>query len=425
MKKRFLPAAVIAALVIGGVGVSSCHNNDDDDDKPGNKASYFSIENVAAVKDFVESGTFEGQGATGDIITPGESVSIKFCAAKGQYLMFVTRYGYSNDLFFAPENPGIALYKEDGTAITGDVSSSIKLWDNGTRKNQTPGPSINYPGTVDNSKVSQVNGTDAQGNTYPAASDMMKLQLTYDKNKSEFTLIITNNSNHTANETPFSPGVWVVSNVLQNKLINEKPFFIVGEDASTELTKLVEEGEEDDLYDMVKDKTGIITTLSPTVVVIYTGDANPIYQLKSLDPGNGLKELAQTGNANILKESLSKLPNVRNVYIAGSKALYPGDRVQVQYSAYEGDKLAFATMFGYSNDWFYSNGSSITAISADDITSKTKLLDDGTAVSQYPGAGNAQAIFGGTPIPEANVIVEVGDTFPVPSVSDVVKVNLR
>lgn len=424
MKKRFLPAALIAALMVGGVWLTSC-DDDDDDHKPGDKASIFSIENVTTVKDFVQSGTFEGEGETGDVIAPGESVTIKFNAAKGQSLMFATRYGYSNDIFFAPENPGIALYKADGTPITGDVSASVKLWDNGTRVNVKPGPTIDHPGAAENGKVTMINGTDNQGITYPEASALMRLTLTYDKNASEFTLIIANISNGTASETPFSPGVWVVSNVLQGKLLNEKPFFMAGENASAELTQLAEMGNEDALYDKVEDKTGIITTLSPTLVVIYTGDQNPIYELKAKDPGNGLKALAQTGNVNELKEALAKLPNVRNVYVAGSDVLYPGDKAEVQYSAYHGDKLTFATMFGYSNDWFFSNVSSITATSAGDITDDTKILDDGTAVSQYPGAGNAQAIFGGTPIPESQIITEIGTVFPVQSVSDLVKISLR
>lgn len=422
MKKRFLPAALFAALLVGGVWLTSC---DDDDNKHGNDASIFSIENVTELKDFVQSGTFKGQGATGDIIAPGESVHFTFNAAKGQALMFATMYGYSNDLFFAPENPGIALYKSDGTPITGDVSAQIKLWDNGTRVNVKPGPSIEHPGTAENGSVTMINGTDAQGNTYPAASSMMKLELTYDKTKSEFTLIITNLSNGTANETPFSPGVWVVSNVLDGKLMNDKPYFIPGEKSGAELTELAENGDEDALYDMVEDKTGIITTLSPVIVVIYTGDVNPIYSLNAKDPGNGLKSLAQTGNVNDLKESLAKLSNVRNVYVAGSQAIYPGKKVEVQYSAYKGDKLTFATMFGYSNDWFFSTGSSVTATSADNITDNVKLLDDGTAVSQFPGAGNAQFIFGGTLIPEDQNITEVGTMFPVPSVSDLIKVSLR
>ena len=423
MKKRFLSAALFAAVLAGGVCFTSC--DDDDDDKHGDNASVFSLENVTTLKDFVQSGTFEGEGSTGDIIAPGESVHFTFNAAKGQRLMFVTGYGYSNDLFFAPENPGIALYTDDGNPLTGDVSSQVKLWDNGTRVNVKPGPGIDHPGIAENASVVQINGTDAQGNTYPEASAMMQLRLTYDKTKSEFTLIITNLSNNTANETPFSPGVWVVSNVLDGELLNDKPFFIPGEKSSTELTKLAENGNEDSLQDMVEDKTGIITTLSPAVVVIYTGDVNPIYSLNAKDPGNGLKTLAQTGNVNALKEALAKVPNVRNVYVAGNSVIYPGNKVEVQYSAYKGDKLTFATMFGYSNDWFYSTGSSVTALSAKDVTSDVKLLDDGSAVSQFPGAGNAQYIFGGSVIPEDLNVMEVGKTFPVPSVSDMVKVILR
>ena len=105
--------------------------------------------------------------------------------------------------------------------------------------------------------------------------------------------------------------------------------------------------------------------------------------------------------------------------------MYPGEKTQVEYSAYNGDKLAYVTMFGYSNDWFYSNGSDVKAITANDITSTARLLDDGTAVSQYPGAGNAQYIFGGTPIPENNEITGVGETFPIPAVADVLKITLR
>lgn len=425
MKKKFLPAALLAALLVGGVFFTSCSDDDDDDNTPGEKASVFSIENVTTLKDFVESGTIKGEGQTGSIIAPGESISLTFSAAKGQALMFAMMYGYSNDLFFAPENPGITLYSANGTPVTGDVSSQIKLWDNGTRVNVAPGPSIDHPGAAENGNVTMINGTDAQGNTYPAASSMMQLTLTYNKNASEFTLIIKNISNTTSNETPFSAGVWVVSNVLDGKLMNDKPFFIPGQKSSAELTKLAEEGDESALGDKVSDKTGIITTLSPTVVVIYTGDVNPIYQLNSLDPGNGLKSLAQTGNPDELKASLAKLPNVRNVYVAGTSTLAPGGKAEVQYSAFKGDHLAFATMFGYSNDWFFSNGSSITAISAGSQTSNTKLLNNGTAVTQYPGAGNAQAIFGGTPIPAAEVITEIGSTYPVPSISDLVKVTLR
>ena len=104
------------------------------------QSNTITIENVLDSKPLVESGTFKGTG-TPPVILPGQSVSFSFSAAKNQRLTFATMYGWSNDLFFAPANPGIKLYNDDGTPITGDVSAQIKLWDNGTRVNQTPGMS--------------------------------------------------------------------------------------------------------------------------------------------------------------------------------------------------------------------------------------------------------------------------------------------
>jgi hypothetical protein len=53
------------------------------------------------------------------------------------------------------------------------------------------------------------------------------------------------------------------------------------------------------------------------------------------------------------------------------------------------------------------------------------LFDSGTGIDQYPGAGNNQALFGGTPETEDVVISKVGDTFPVPSVDRIVKVTIN
>ncbi|MDO3643601.1 spondin domain-containing protein [Mucilaginibacter sp. L3T2-6] len=93
------------------------------------------VENVLKSQPLVESGTFQGTG-TPALIRPGESTTITFSAAKGEALSFATMYGASNDLFFAPDNPGIQVYDNNGNPVEGDVSAQIKLWDNGTRVNQ-------------------------------------------------------------------------------------------------------------------------------------------------------------------------------------------------------------------------------------------------------------------------------------------------
>lgn len=421
MKRKFLPFAIVAIALISFVGFTSC-DDDDDDGVNYDGTGVIAFENIVETKEFVQSGTFDNAGS---VIAPGQSVSFTFNAGKGQSLMLATMYGNSNDAFFAPLNPGIPLFKADGTPNTGDVSSYIRLWDNGTRINQQPGASVTHPGVADNGNVTMITSTDAQGHSYLSASELMKLNLTYNKSRSEFTLTIKNNTGGTINETPFSPGVWVVSNILDGKPINEVPFFNVDHKSSTQLTTLSETGNNKPLHEMAEDMTGIITGLSPALVVIYTGDVNPIYELNKKDAGLGLQALAQTGSTTQLAESLKKMANVRHVYIAGSKAIAPGQKEEVVFDALRGDKIAFATMFGYSNDWFYSNNAAIDALSKGDITNKTVLLDNGTALNQYPGAGNLQALFGGTSEPEDKVIVAVDNTYPVPSVANVIKVTIR
>ncbi|WP_336836342.1 spondin domain-containing protein [Sphingobacterium siyangense] len=122
---------------------------------PSTSATTITIENVLDSKPLVESGSFKNTGAS-PVVMPGEAISIKFSAAKGQALSFATMYGWSNDLFFAPANPGIKLYQDNGTPVEGDVSAQIKLWDNGTRINQMPGAAVIHPGTTETLVKSEI-----------------------------------------------------------------------------------------------------------------------------------------------------------------------------------------------------------------------------------------------------------------------------
>ncbi|WP_195559195.1 MULTISPECIES: spondin domain-containing protein [Alistipes] len=414
MKKKYFFTAFAAALLFAGFAFTAC-DDDDDNSAPGTKPT-IKFENVIPTKNYVQSGTFAA-------VAPGATTSFTFHAAKGQRLMFATMYSYSNDLFFAPENPGIALFNDSGVPYTGVIANAVKLWDNGTRVNEQPGPSVNHPGVAQAGVVSEVNGTDAEGHTYPAASSLLQVSLTFDAVQSLFTCTISNISNGTSNETPLSGGVFVVSNMLDGKLVMEKPFFNVDQKSGVELTKLAEAGNVDPLKSLVADQTGIITTLHGAIVVVYTGNTNPIYQLGQKDAQLGLAALAQRGDPGQLKASLEKVPQVRKIYTITKTAL-PGESMECTYEAAANEKVAFATMFGYSNDWFFANGPELNALTKGDITSKTVLLDDGTAVSQYPGAGNAQSVFGGTLMPEDKAISAVGDTYPVPAVDGIVKITI-
>lgn len=420
MKKRFY-YALMAAFIFTAPVLTSC-DDDDDEMPPGN--AVITIENVGTPKDFVQSGTF-GTGEEQTAILPGEVLSFTFHAGKGQALMFATMYAYSNDLFFAPENPGIKLFDNNGNAVTGNVSSHVKLWDNGTRVNQVPGMNVEHPGTAEARNVTKIDKEDAQGNVFPEASELMEVSLAYNSVNSEFTVTIRNISAGKVNETPFSPGVWAVSNMSDGDLVNDEPFFDSGEKSSDALTALAETGNVAPLRDWTNERTGIMTELSKALVVVYSGETNPLFQVGQKDGGVGLKEMVQTGDPDRLRDWLKTHRMVREVYVVGNDPIEPGEKMESTFMAYEGDNIAFVTMFMSSNDWFYANSETIPSRTKGDITNKVALYDSGTAVNQYPGAGNSQHIFGGTPATDDQTITVVGNTYPVPAVSNMIKVTLR
>lgn len=97
--KKIAFAAILLPLVL-----FSCKKKDTEEDMTGENmttTSTLTVENVLNAQPLVESGTFQGTG-TPPVVFPGQSVTIHFAAAKGEALSFVTMYGWSNDLFFAP-----------------------------------------------------------------------------------------------------------------------------------------------------------------------------------------------------------------------------------------------------------------------------------------------------------------------------------
>lgn len=432
MKKSILSSITI--LSFAGL-LASCHK---DDDMPSPQSTTITVENVLDSKPLVESGTFKGEG-TPPVIMPGQSVSFSFSAAKNQRLTFATMYGWSNDLFFAPENPGIKLYNDDGSPITGDVSPQIKLWDNGTRVNQAPGAAVMHPGTAESTpkNIKEVNGTDDFGNAYLPASKLMNISLKYDGN-SRFTLTIKNISGGTANETPFSPGVWAISYTAGGNLLLPEPIYAVGKPTANGLTNIAEMGDNTMLSNYLTNNTGIFTPLSPVLVVVYNGTDNPFYKTGENDRGQGLKELAQMGNADILAASLKGKAGIKSVYVLKDPAntvLLPkingaaGGKVSQQLSLQKGDKIAIATMYGFSNDWFFATtGSDINGVQKGDVSGSIGLFDDGTAINQYPGAGVTQANLAGTPLQESKPIQAVpnpNEFTTLPATSSMIKVTLQ
>jgi len=405
MKKRsYLLLMALATSMI----IISC---DKEDDIMGNEeiTAVISVENIVPVKDYVQSGVFKREGDDPRTL-PGQSASFKFNAGKGQHLALATMYGVSKDWFFAPENPGLKLYDESGKPFTGDVSSQIKLWDNGSKDNTS--------GAAESKNITEVPGVDA--------STLMKLTLAYDAERSEFTLTINNTSGGTKNETGFSPGVWAISNVAGGKLLATNPFFEKGKPTNPEITPIAEHGQTQLLAAKNEMNTGVITGVSPLVVVTYSNIDNPIFKVGTKDIDNGLKEVAQTGNPAKLTEYLKEVKGVRNVYVFGDGPIGPGASAMGSIRGAVGDKLAFVSMSGYSNDWFYANSEELTVGFKGDLVPKIGLYDNGTAKDQFLGAGNSQAVFGGAPqIPESKVIEKVGNELPYPATADLLRISIK
>lgn len=423
------------ALYASVAMLAACHK---DDNMGMDRPATITVENILDSRPLVESGTFKGSG-TPPVILPGQSATLSFSAAKNQRLSFATMYGWSNDLFFAPVNPGIKLYNDDGTPITGDVSAQVKLWDNGTRMNQAPGAAVVHPGTAEGQPkmIKEVNGMDDQGNSYLPASQLMKLTLAYNGN-STFTLTITNTSGGTANETPFSPGVWAISYVAGGNLLLPEPVYSAGKLSANGLTNIAEAGDNSVLSNYLTGKTGIFTPLSPVLVVVYTGNENPLFKVGEKDRGEGLKELAQKGNADVLAATLKTKGMVKAVYVlkeASTTVLLPamdgsaGGKVSQQLMIKSGYKIAIATMYGFSNDWFFAtSGDGWDATMKGDRSASVGLYDNGTAIDQFPGAGITQFNLAGTPLTESKVIAAVPNPnafTTLPAVNKIIKVTLE
>ena len=72
-------------------------------------------------------------------IGPGAAYEFSFSATPKMKLYMALMFGQSNDLFYAPDATGIALFDKKGTPLSGDVTDKLVLWDAGTEVNEEEG----------------------------------------------------------------------------------------------------------------------------------------------------------------------------------------------------------------------------------------------------------------------------------------------
>jgi hypothetical protein len=167
---------------------------------------------------------------------------------------------------------------------------------------------------------------------------------------------------------------------------------------------------------------------------------NPIFHVGKYDSGHGLEAQAEDGDPTMLADYLEnaywvKSSGVFNTPVGDTSPgpATPGKAYEFTFMASPGDHFTFSSMFGQSNDLFYSTGlvgvplfRGFRPINGD-ITRYITLWDAGTEVNQDPGLGPDQAPRQSGPNTgesEHMRIRRVHDQYTYPRTRDVIRVTI-
>lgn len=396
------------------------------------------IENVGSPTPLLKSGLFNtpvGASQPGPA-GPGAAYEFSFTAGPhelpgtGMQASFATMFVQSNDLFYAFQPGGIALY-ENGEPIgqngAVDVTNQVALWDAGTEvdqepavgDNQAPRQSSPDTGPDENGSIVEVMDTDEDGMLendgyeYPAVEDVVQVTVSSEPDDQSgghrFTIRIENVSGEagaTANgqPIPLSPGSFT-AHFDQAPTGNDVTFFPAGGTASEGLEQIAEDGMPGTHRDALGTLTGVTVPLSPGAYASHTDDVQPFDTGESAS--SGIESVAEDGMPSTLAGELS--PETSDQFISGGAfatpdgadsngPIGPGGSYTFTVTATPDHLLSFATMYVQSNDLFYAlspNGFELfddsgTPVSGD-VTARLCLYDAGTEGDEEPGVGLHQA----------------------------------
>jgi hypothetical protein len=145
-----------------------------------NTALLSAMTGVATSGKIAQAGSFDipvGASAKG-AATPGNAFEIDLMALPGDRVSFATMFGMSDDWCFASQPDGIALFNDDGTAVNGEVTEQVGIYDAGTEVDEElaigpdTGPQQPMPNTGAADPVPQVRevGTAVYG--FPASAHL-------------------------------------------------------------------------------------------------------------------------------------------------------------------------------------------------------------------------------------------------------------
>ena len=462
MKKVLLPALCLSGLAACGgnypystsVGRSVTTSSQSGITGPATTQFKVRIDNVADFTN-IKSGSFNTKvgGSAPAPLAPGESYQFSFTAGLHSRLVLAAMFGQSNDWFFATHAGGIPLFV-NGAPISGDVTSQMGLWDAGTQIDEEPavgphtGPnratSKDGPGGLDpNPLVRPVKSptilSDGGAFNTPLTSQMISVTITSDAASRLFTVRLTNVASDTntlitsqgAKPVRVSPGVWALGT-------GNEPIFTVGTaDRGEGLKAQAENGDNAALAAGLAAHSGIATAFSPGVWVVHQG-GTPLFNNNAADLGQGLTQIAEMGNnAPLLASLAASLPSGVLSYggfgtpVGGSAAspIIAGGAYEFTVTASPGDSLSFATMFGWSNDWFFAPSDTgiplfdgATPI-AGDVSSDVQIWNDGAVLSEAPETGPHVNTTGDAKDPVGTVRVVTNDQYPTPA-TDHIRVTI-
>ena len=399
------------------------------------------IENISPLAfAYTASGTFAvPSGADGPgPLPPGQSYGFSFEAPPEAKLSFATMFVQSNDLFYAPDEEGIALWDDAGNRTSGDVTAQVMLWDSGTEVNQPIGTGADQAprqsgantGAADENNTVRI----AMGDDIPAVDSVIRVTITPSEDSATgFDVQI---ENVWTGEQPqlLAPGVFAVH--IGSAFLFSSGFPDTGEG----LEALAEDGNPSGLAEVLSASTGAPGILAPGVFAVHR-ETGLLFTSGMSDRGEGLEALAEDGNPSGLAGALAGNADVSasGVFALPEGADDPGPIITggayvFSFSASAGARLSFATMFVFSNDLFFAPDEEGIALFGEDgsaimgdITSMIQLWNAGTEVDQSLGAGLDQAPLQsgpntGAPDPDNTVRLATGDD--IPAVDSVIRVTI-
>jgi len=196
LSPRAATRTLFALLWIGSAGLILAGCDSGGTDPPDPTAFTVTVENVGSAAPILKSGAFNtptGAGQPGPI-AGGDSYQFTFTAGpneipdSGMRLSFATMFIQSNDLYYAFEPEGLALF-ENGTPIgqngPADVTDQVRLYDAGTEGDQEPGVGLDQAprqtgsdtGPPGEGRVERVDGSN-DGYDYPAPNNTLRVTIT-------------------------------------------------------------------------------------------------------------------------------------------------------------------------------------------------------------------------------------------------------